>query len=385
MRRTDQPDELLFVANKRVPPGDYRVQYALQCGAWRVRLGMPGRPEGLPPEQFEPMGFGEGIGIGDIPAFWRLFRHLRRNRRRVLFVQFFSTKLTLLGPLVAKLAGVRSLATVTGFGRVFNDRRRRYRALRPLYRAMLRLSALCCARVLFQNRSDLDQATRWMPRIARRFAYVGSGVAGRVVPRRDDRERPLRVLMVARLLPSKGIRDFLEVAERMQGEDVRFVLIGPRSVGCDELHGEVERHAARGVVDYLGELHGGELDRQYGESDVFVLTSHGEGLPRVLLEAGFAGLCPVAYDLNANRDLIRQGGGFLVPIGDRAAIQRVLSRLMVDRDLLRRNAERFQAHVARGYSMEEFTRRLDGILRGIAPAARRNRARAADAMAADFA
>ena len=61
----------------------------------------------------------------------------------------------------------------------------------------------------------------------------------------------------------------------------------------------------------------GDLDRIYGATDVFVLTSKNEGTPVALIEAMASGVAPVSTDVGGVRDVITSPElGSLVPFGD---------------------------------------------------------------------
>lgn len=347
--------DIVLVVNETLPPGDYRVQFANLCQKWRVLIAMPGKAKGISEEQHVPFPFREGVHLGDIVVLWKLWLYLRTRRKRIALVHFFSTELVLFGPLVARLAGVPSLTTVTGLGRVFNDGRVRYRLLRGVYRVLLRLSGRCASAMLFQNMGDMKEVEKWLGREVR---YIGSAVSGEVVAAKAPRNSQLQVLLVSRLLPSKGIEDFIQVARALHDKGIRFVLVGPPSSGSVGLYQQVLRANEEGVLEYLGELHGAELQAAYLEADVFLFLSYGEGLPRVMLEAGLACCCPVAYAINANRELVFPDGGVLVPIGDTDGAASAVMQLARDRKCVERNAKQFQSLVIARYSMDAYCSRL---------------------------
>jgi glycosyltransferase involved in cell wall biosynthesis len=66
-------------------------------------------------------------------------------------------------------------------------------------------------------------------------------------------------------------------------------------------------------------------------SDIFVQASQLEGLSRALLEAMRSGLPVVASDVNATRELVRDGEtGHLVRVGDEVMLSRRLLELIND-------------------------------------------------------
>lgn len=358
-----QRRDVLFVVNKQLPPGDYRVQYALSSSHWKVKLGMPLRTPVLPASKYQCFGFEGGVSPADLLHFWRLLRYLQINRDRLCIVHFYSTKLVLFGPVLARLAGVRCISTITGFGRAFNDARLRYRLLRRVYLHLIRLSARFTSAVLFQNRGDMEEAKKWMGDEAQsRLQYIGSATVGRRFTGKCFTDYPLTVLMVARLLPSKGIDDFIDVATDCAGNDIRFVLVGPQVTGGEAIYRRVMAAHKKGTIEFRGELHDMELRNAYEQAHVFLFTSYGEGMPRVMLEAGFAGCCPIAYEINACRDLVLPGSGFLIPLRDHRKIIDVIHHLHADRATLRDAAHAFQASVVANYSFHAYERRLNDVL-----------------------
>ncbi len=157
------------------------------------------------------------------------------------------------------------------------------------------------------------------------------------------------------------------MASRLHGPEVKFVLVGPAARGGDSTLQAVRRAAEAGEIEYLGELDADGLRREYALAHVLLFPSVGEGMPRVMLEAGFAGLCPVAYDIPANKDLVRPGGGMLVPTGDLEGLAAAVAGLTADRDRITANARAFQRHVVAEFGMEAFVRRMDGIVASLRP------------------
>ena len=116
------------------------------------------------------------------------------------------------------------------------------------------------------------------------------------------------------------------------------------------------------MLDYVGALEEDYLAKLYSVSDVFCFTSHGEGMPRVMLEAGMFGLCPVAYDIEAHRDLVVSGvSGYLVAVRDARGISRCLELLSEDRRLLEGCATRYSIHVRENFSQDAYGDRIERV------------------------
>lgn len=359
----EAPLRVLYVANKALPPSDYRMAFGRESRRAEVTYGLPGPVDGVPAERFVRVDLREGMGARDLLPLVKLFAYLRRNRRRLDLAHFYSTKLVLVGPLLARLAGVRSLVTVTGLGRTFSEPGPAYALLRRVYLRLARASLGRSEAFLFQNSGDLRWLAERIPEHARKMSYIGSAVS---VPGTGDRDydaEPLGVLLVTRMMAAKGVDDFIEVARRLRGGRFRFVLVGPPSVGEDALMGRVRAAAEAGELEYRGELAAEALYGEYRRAAVFYFPSrYAEGLARVMLEAGFFGLCPVACDIVSNRDLLADGRGFMLPAGDVDAAAGLLQRLEADRGVLRANAEAYRDFVRGAYTQEAYNRRMDALL-----------------------
>ena len=150
---------------------------------------------------------------------------------------------------------------------------------------------------------------------------------------------------VSRLVPQKAVDDLIEAAGAAQsvrsadGPPITLVVVGD-----GPLRPELEQRigadgaAARGPgvrVVLLGTRD--DVPDVLPAFDLFVLSSRWEGEPIALLEAMAAGLPCVATETEGAREIL--GGspeaGRLTPVGDVAALGRVIADLIADRSALR--------------------------------------------------
>ncbi|HSJ16264.1 MAG TPA: glycosyltransferase, partial [Longimicrobiales bacterium] len=93
-----------------------------------------------------------------------------------------------------------------------------------------------------------------------------------------------------------------------------------------------------------------------GTFDVFVLSTHWEGFPLVILEAMAAGLPVVATAVDGIPELVRPNDtGMLVPPADPQALAEALLLVLRDPALARRLGEAGRARVRDDFSTERFT------------------------------
>jgi glycosyltransferase involved in cell wall biosynthesis len=354
---------ILYVANKRLPSNDYRILFGRAYTGYRIIYALPEMTPGLDVNRFVKIGFRESISIDDISNFYRLACYLARNKKHLSLTHYYSTKLILVGPILSAMLGIQSIVTLTGLGRTFVNRGPMFSILRSIYMVLMYISSCISQRILFQNYGDMQMLAQRLPQFAHKFAYIGSAVDMPTKTDRCYRSSKLRVLLVTRLMPTKGIGDFLEVAKELWHDHFEFVLVGPSSKGFMTLEERVKTFHEQGIIEYKGELDSKATQMEFEQAHIFYFPSmYGEGLARVMLECGFAGLCPIAYDIAANRDLVSANRGFLVATGDCEAVIDLLRYLEQHRDLIESNARAYQRYVVEYYSAATFAQRMNGIL-----------------------
>jgi glycosyltransferase involved in cell wall biosynthesis len=162
---------------------------------------------------------------------------------------------------------------------------------------------------------------------------------------------PLRLIYAGRLDRAKGVFDLprIDAALRTAGVDVAWTIQGT-GPDADALRAEWSDPGVR----WMGRLDMAAVLRGYEWQDVLVMPSRSEGLPVALLEAGAAGVVPVASDLRSGvPEVVRQGEtGFRAPAGDVAAFARAIAVLARDRVRLDAMSRAIRELVARDWNIE---------------------------------
>lgn len=148
-------------------------------------------------------------------------------------------------------------------------------------------------------------------------------------------------LMAARLVWSKGIREYLAAAREVKAEipNARFLLIGRLDDNSEALtKAELDAFSDAGIVEYLGFSE--DIRRELTASSVFVLPSYHEGTPRTVLEAMSMGRAILTTDAPGARETVREGeNGYLVPVGDVSSLAARMKELALDATLRSRMGE----------------------------------------------
>ena len=248
-------------------------------------------------------------------------------------VHHFTIKCVLYGSFAARWAGVaRVVNSITGLGHMLESNALRARLLRPAVLALYRL-ALRGTAVIFQNRDNRALFDRLgLLRGLDVHLVPGSGVAlDRFSIAPPPAELPPVVLMVGRLLHAKGVACFVAAARRVRAQrpDVEFWLAGDRdegNPGCVTA-AELAAWSNEGAVQFLG--HRDDVAALNSRASMAVLPSHGEGLPRTLIEAAASARPLLASNVPGCREIVRDGvNGYLFERDDDAALaERVLELL----------------------------------------------------------
>ena len=165
-------------------------------------------------------------------------------------------------------------------------------------------------------------------------------MVARLVPQKD----PLTLLRACLLL-SKGI-------PQASGRPCfKVLLVGDgvlRTQAADFLR---KNPKLDGSVALMGERE--DIPEILAASDIFVLCSQWEGLPRAIIEAMLAGLPVVATRVGGVPELVDHGvTGFAVPPRDPEALAAALRKLLDDPELCRRMGKAGQKKALQDFSLE---------------------------------
>jgi glycosyltransferase involved in cell wall biosynthesis len=347
---SDSGMEVVFVS-----PRDEHVSKLVDAGFRWVEWGLSRR--GILP-------VAEAMATVSLTAIYR--------RERPQAVQHFAIKSILYGTLAAGFAGVKSVTnTFTGIGFPFLDTGGSKLArpfLSPLIGRLLHRPGVV---TIFHNEEDRRfMVEKGLCPPDRAVVILGSGVDTKLYRPRpasgsgpssgtgpnDNPVSPPSVVMVARMLIDKGVREYVGAADLLasKGVEAHYLLAGSPDLGSrlSITVDQYERWKRESAVEFLGFK--ADIHNVIADSDIAVLPSYHEGLPLFLLEAMSCGLPVVATDVVGCRSVVKhEVNGLLVPAKNVAALADAIERLVSDPELRaelgaagRRMAiERFDQHL----------------------------------------
>jgi glycosyltransferase involved in cell wall biosynthesis len=303
----------------------------------------------------------EGFKVHPIPisrsfnlaAHFQSYRALRAlfTREKFAAVHAHTPVAALIGRPAARRSGI-PVVVYTAHGFYFHER------MHPLVRrahiALERWAQRYADFLLTQSAEDRQTAIETRIATADRSLAIGNGVdtklfrpdliapAERAAVRAEfgltPADGPL-ITMMGRLVREKGYFELVEAWSRVHAHfpKARALFIG------DALPSDREDSAAR-LRERIRELKlensitlaglRRDVPRLLAASDIFILPSWREGMPRSILEAMASGLPVIATNIRGCREEVIEGEtGFLVPVQDPNAIAEALTLLIGDAQL----------------------------------------------------
>jgi glycosyltransferase involved in cell wall biosynthesis len=131
------------------------------------------------------------------------------------------------------------------------------------------------------------------------------------------------------VIPAKGIAELIEAWALLKPQGWRLQIAGPGDRAYQQTLLEQHRPEA---VEFIGELPHARAMEVMAACDLFVLPSHTEGFPNVILEAMALGKAIVATDVGAIPEMLSGGCGALVKPKDVPDLLAALRSLLEDQD-----------------------------------------------------
>jgi len=267
--------------------------------------------------------------FAELKVLFSLYKAFKKFKPSL--VHNVALKPALYGGGIARILKIPRVSSINGFGYIFTSNQIKAKLLKPIVKLAIKIilgdSSSC---IMVQNQQDYDTCKKLLPK-SLVCLVSGSGVSIRnFYPVKHDPKRAFTFALVSRMLWTKGIGEFVEAAKLFKkdnpGSNTRFLLVGepdfenPESIPVATL----KQWNHEGIVEWLG--HVDVMQEIYSISDVAVLPSYREGLPKSLLEAMSCGLPIITTDAIGCRDLVAEGNGIKVPIKNVQALKRAFEQ-----------------------------------------------------------
>lgn len=250
-------------------------------------------------------------------------------------LQNFTAKPNIYGSIAGHLAKIPLVVNaVTGLGSFFISETKKAKAVKTVMELLYKESNKKANFCIFQNSDDMKYfIDKKLIDKDKAVLIKSSGIDTEVFKPKEYEEKKdgkIIVLMIARAIWHKGIKEYYDAAKLLENENIEFILIGDTDEG--NLSCANEEFLNNGNVTWLG--HRDDIKEQIELCDIFVLPSYREGVPRTLLEASSLSKPIVTTDTVGCREVVDDGfNGFLVPVKDSILLANKIVKLSKDNDL----------------------------------------------------
>lgn len=238
----------------------------------------------------------------------------------------YTIKPLIYGTISSFFAGVpKRFTLVSGLGFAFQEHVNNFGFVKKIVNTLYKFALKYSTKVFFQNEDDRDLLKHLgiLNQKTPNIIVNGSGVntdyfyqAPLNMDVSDQMVYKISFLMVARLLKDKGVYEYFEAAKivKQTFPDVEFNLVGwidenPAAISKLEL----DEMISSNIINYKGKL--SDVRPAIEASNIFVLPSYREGVPRSVLEAMSMGRAILTTNAPGCKETVVDGeNGFLVEV-----------------------------------------------------------------------
>jgi glycosyltransferase involved in cell wall biosynthesis len=196
-----------------------------------------------------------------------------------------------------------------------------------------------------------DKLVELMPERKEQIYFIPYGVSVPMIWRQKNETGNLKIVIAARLHPSKGIMDIPVIDELLQekGVQVEWTIIGDGHLK-EELRNIM---APRQNCSFHTPANNSQVLSLMQQNDVFILPSRLDGLPVAMLEAMSVGCVPVISEFNAGiKMVVTEDVGFVLPVGDNEAFANTIAQLHTNRNDLEKRSDLARKKVETQYNIK---------------------------------
>lgn len=306
----------------------------------------------------------------DSRSVFKLLRYFRTVRPEI--VHTHTSKAGVVGRMAARLAGVPNIVhTVHGFP--FHPGMPKLK--RWVYEQIERRMAGITDFMLSQSEEDVANAANMgiKPRKGD-LLHIGNGIdlvefdPGEYSPRRRLHVRGILAIgekepvitIIGRVNREKGYHDLVDALQTVRDISWQALFIGPDEGFLTILTQQINSCELQDRIRILGPR--SDITDLLAVTDIYVLPSYREGLPRSLIEAQAMALPCVATNIRGCREVIEEGvTGFLITPGDSETMSRVLRELLLDPGLRLRMGQEGRKRMRRYFDEAEVSRKVMSV------------------------
>lgn len=304
--------------------------------------------------------------LKEIKIIYSLYKIFKKERFDLIHT--FTIKPNIYGTIAGKLAGVPIIInTVTGLGYIYTIDNAMTKLLRIVLNLLYRICFKFAKKVIFQNTDDLCRLRNFLDSDNKALVIKGTGIDTVYFSPEEVDEKQVKhikdefgldgklvITMIARLYWSKGVKEFIEAANELlkENKNLIFLIIGWIDEGNpDAISEEFIQTNQNTFIKFLRKRE--DIREILYHTDVYVLPSYREGLPRTILEAMCMEKPIVTTNVPGCREVVENGiNGFLVPAKNSKSLASAIEKLILDKEIREKMGRAGREKVIKEFSSE---------------------------------
>lgn len=290
-------------------------------------------------------------------------------------IHTITIKPNIYGGVIGHVLHIPVIKSVTGTGAVFSNQSLFFKFVRKIVIQLYRFAANSgSGAFVFENREDLHHfSALGISKNQFSIFIPGSGVDHRKYQFSDNlfENSTTELLFAARLLKDKGLDTLISALDKlyMKRQDFKLNIAGIYDLFSRNAYQESEiiSLTQRKYIQWLGKRD--DIDKLLLKIDIVVLpTRYGEGIPRILIEAGFSGRVVVATNIAGCREIIEDHKtGYLLEPGNDEQLAAIIEEIMGNHQEASIYAYNLYQKVKDGYSDETIISHFLSLYKTVLP------------------
>jgi len=279
-----------------------------------------------------------GMGIvSEVKTFFSIYKVLKNVQADI--VHFITIKPVLYGGIASRILNIKNrVFSISGLGYIFVTDGFKNKIIRSFVKLLYKFALDGAeSKIIVQNKDDKNVILDLNVCDEKQITLIrGSGVDLNLYKYEEEKNRTPIVVMASRLLKDKGVFEFIEAVNILKNRNIDAVF---------HLYGDMdENNRATLTIQDLEkikknkniEIYGfsSNIEKIFRDSNIVVLPSYREGLPKVLIEAAACGRAVITTDVAGCRDAIENGKtGLLVEVKNSNALADAIEKLINNKKL----------------------------------------------------
>lgn len=251
--------------------------------------------------------------ISNLKSFYNILKIIKKFKPDIIIS--YTIKPVIYVCFISKILKLNNYPIITGLGYSFSSNKIFVRLfLRKFIIFLYKLALRTPKKIFFQNSDDIKyfMKNKIISKKNKVINTMGSGVNLKHFYYSDIKNNNFTFLMISRLLPEKGIEEYLKAAKNLKSlnSNLHFMLLGdyetnhPKNTFISDL-------IAESNVEYIS--YQKDVRPFILKASVIVLPSYREGMPRTILEGMAMGRAIITTDVPGCRDtVINDYNGYLI-------------------------------------------------------------------------